>query len=243
MKAVPVFMDTIQEASHQWLVPDPLKAKHSTFFNKDCRHQLRAQRKAHRLMLRKLNQQNIKHFQTKSKNLKTCIRLSKCHAAAKVASEVTNTNIWCLNDWYRGIRHHFTPVLSKGDGTFTILPSEKTSLMHKSWFASKPLTPDPRDHCDLESPIGNTRTLERIPWTEIMKVLTSCSNQSTPGQSGIGYAILKWVAKSAPDELAAIIRTSVCFGIHHPCWKTSAIIAIPKAKKPSYADPKAWCLI
>ena len=99
---------------------------------------------------------------------------------------------------------------------------------------------DPRYSCDLDTPNENTRTLECLPWSEITNVLKSCSNQSAPGQSGIGYAILKWVAKSAPDELGAVICASIKFGIHHPCWKTSAIVAILKAKKPTYSDPKAW---
>ena len=54
------------------------------------------------------------------------------------------------------------------------------------------------------------------------------------------YHILKWCLKFAPDEFVAIIRASIKFGIHHPMWKTSAVVVIPKAKKPSYADPKAW---
>ena len=184
MQAVPIFMDAILYASQEWLKPSPPKARHSSFFNKDCRRQLKLQRKAHRNMLRKPNQQNVKKFQAEGKSLKTC--------------------------------------------------------MHKSWFASEPLPDDPRYACDLDTPNENTRTLEPIPWSEITNTLKSCLNQSAPGQSGIGYAILKWVAKSAPDELGAIIRASIKFGIHHPCWKTFAIVAIPKAKKPSYADPKAW---
>ena len=64
-----------------------------------------------------------------------------------------------------------------------------------------------------------------------------------PGASGVGYKILKWAFTEAPDEMMAIIRVSLKLGIHHPKWKSSLVMVIPKAKKPSYSDPKVWRLI
>ena len=37
----------------------------------------------------------------------------------------------------------------------------------------------------------------------------------------------------------AVVRAAVKFGTHHPRWKSSLVVAIPKPNKPNYSSPKA----
>jgi hypothetical protein len=112
-------------------------------------------------------------------------------------------------------------------------------MMHDSWFSPpKPLKQT--FPYNLQIPLPNTCDLELVTVKEISDTLKSCSNTSTPGTSGIGYKILKWALTAAPDEFMAIIQASIKLGIHHDLWKSTTVVVIPKAKKPSYTDPKTW---
>jgi len=131
----------------------------------------------------------------------------------------------------------YTPILYTPSGEVKVYPKEKAELMHKSWFAPpKPITGD----FSINGPNTNTRTFHLVTYKEIQDVLSKTSNQSAPSSTGIGYKILKWAFTAAPDEMSAIIKASLKLGHHHKRWKSSLVIVIPKAKKPSYSNPKAW---
>jgi len=93
---------------------------------------------------------------------------------------------------------------------------------------------------EFEGTNHNTRHFEPVTFREIEEMLKSTSNTSAPSSTGIGYKILKWALTTAPDEMTAIIKASIKLGTHHPRWKSSLVMVIPKVKKPSYSDPKAW---
>jgi len=62
---------------------------------------------------------------------------------------------------------------------------------------------------------------------------------SDPFPSALAPSVWKWVMSVAPDQLTAIIRTSIKLGIHHPSWKQSLIAVIPKNNKKDMAQPKS----
>ena len=239
LRGVEIMHEAIVHASREILTPKPHSPRRCFWFRQDCRKALREMREAQRRMRACKTKQNIENYRTKCQDLKKTIRLNKSLGAAEFASTVTPANVWRLNDWYRGNRRHFSPILKGPDGTFAVSPKEKTDMMHRAWFVPpKPLKED--FPYDLNVPLHNTRELGPVTVKEVQDTLKSTSNTSAPGPSGIGYKILKWALSAAPDEFVAIIRASVKLGIHHPSWKESLVCVIAKAKKPSYADPKAW---
>jgi len=71
--------------------------------------------------------------------------------------------------------------------------------------------------------------------------LSSTSNKSAPGLSGITYQLLKWAFHSRPDRFLDLFNNAVSLG-HHP-WSDALVAVIPKPKKPDYSLPKAYCPI
>ena len=72
-----------------------------------------------------------------------------------------------------------------------------------------------------------------------MDSLNDTSNTSAPGLSGLNYKVWKWVATIAPEQFIAIIHAAIHLGIHHPSWKKSMVIVIPKNNKKDMALPKS----
>jgi hypothetical protein len=56
----------------------------------------------------------------------------------------------------------------------------------------------------------------------------------------MGYKALRWAWSLCPNEILATLQMGLFHGIHHPRWKSSVTVAIPKPNKPSYSDPKAY---
>ena len=237
-QAVDTFHEALFEASNKVLAPKPPKPRPSFWFSALCRKLISQVRDKRRLSrLDPYNTERRKDLLITTNKMKRTIKLSKKLGAAEFASQVTHANVWRLNNWYRGKRQVYTPILKDPEGNVHVTPAEKADLMHNSWFSP----PEPlQGNFSWEGTNANTREFQPVTESEIRKVLASTSNTSAPRSSGIGYKILKWAWVANPDEMAAIIKASIKLGIHHERWKSSLVVVIPKAKKPTYSDPKAW---
>ena len=234
LMATNVLHDAMIYASELTLKPKPKKPRPSFWFTNSCRKELNELRLLKRKT--KINKDYLT-LRKAERHFKKTVTMSKRLGSAEFAAKVTHKNVWRLNSWYRGRRNHFTPVLKDSEGKPHISPEEKTNLMHSAWFdPPKPI----EGNFEWSGTDTNTREFASVTWKEIHETLTSTSNTSAPGGSGIGYRILKWALSECPDEITAIIRASIKLGIHLPRWKTALIVVIPKAKKPTYSDPKAW---
>ena len=102
-----------------------------------------------------------------------------------------------------------------------------------AWFPDTPnLTqgdiPSPAPSSYYVQPTENTRECPPVTNEEVEFTFKHVSNTSAPGPSGLRYRPLKWAYDSRPDEFTAIVRASVKFGYHHPRWKRSHIVSVPK---------------
>jgi len=238
LEATNIFHECMIEASDLTLQPKPPKPKPSFWYNNLCRSGVRKVRDSKRQYKLDPSDTTLQELKTNTTKYKRTIRLSKKLGAAKFTNKVTRDNIWRLNSWYRGARRTYTPILIDGTtGDIRVYPEDKANLMHNAWFTP----PQPIPGCfEFEGTNHNTRRFKPVTFREIEEILKSTSNTSAPGSTGIGYKILKWVLTAAPDEMTAIVKASIRIGTHHPRWKSSLVVVIPKAKKPSYSDPKAW---
>jgi len=238
LDATNIFHTCMIEASDHTLQPKPPKPKPSFLFSNLCRSGVNKVRDSRRQYKLSPNETTLQELKTNTTKYKRTIRLSKKLGVAEFANKVTRDNVWRLNSWYRGARRTYTPILlDESTGEVKVYPEDKANLMHSSWFT--PPKPIPGDF-SFEGTNHNTRHFEPVTFREIEDTLKSTSNTSTPGSTGIGYKILKWALAAAPDKMSTIVKSSIKLGVHHPRWKSSLVVVIPKAKKPSYSDPKAW---
>src|SRR5258708_7782191 len=84
-----------------------------------------------------------------------------------------------------------------------------------------------------------SRKLQPITAEEIDDALRNMSNTSAPRISGLNYKALKWAFCCYEDKLVAIVRASIKLGFHHPRWKTSLAVSVPKSNKLDYSSPRA----
>ena len=149
-----------------------------------------------------------------------------------------NTNLWRLNSWYRGIRKSITPSLKRLDSSWASSSQEKVELLSHTWFPP-PAQISGDFFTPLQSVNPHARPFISVTYEEIQNALKGTSNTSPPGLLGLNYKVLKWAFMAQPDELVAIIRASVKLGIHHPQWKSSLVVAIPKPGKKDYSAPRS----
>ena len=171
--------------------------------------------------------------------LRRIIRKAKWDWATQVAQEIEPTKIWSLTNWFKGIRRYGSPSITHPDGTLVTSPAEKADLFLTSFFPPPPLivspsvefTPDLRTNVLPFAPINEL---------EIQQHLRTCSNSSAPGPSGITYRALKWAWTTQSEFITYILQWSLELGLHHPDWKHSICVVIPKPGKPSYSSPRSF---
>ena len=114
---------------------------------------------------------------------------------------------------------------------------EKANILTSSWFpppAQIPgLFPAPKN------PLPCTHPFFEVMRKEIDDSLNDTSNTSAPGISSLNYKVLKWAFAFHPVALQLVIQASVQLGIHHPRWKCTLVVAVPKPGKKDYSSPQS----
>jgi hypothetical protein len=84
----------------------------------------------------------------------------------------------------------------------------------------------------------NRRTFFRVTEEEVRQALSTTSNKSAPGPSGITYKLLKWTFEANPDLIITTLNGALEQGTHP--WGTADVVVIPKPNKPDYSLAKAY---
>lgn len=74
---------------------------------------------------------------------------------------------------------------------------------------------------------------------EIEQLLKETKNSSAPGESGIGYLLLKRAWTHIDKQLMAIFTACLKLGYHPIWWKSTTVVVIPKPNKSDYTSLKA----
>ena len=144
-------------------------------------------------------------------------------------------NLWQAVRWTKR-RHQsrIPPIMTDSGPSQT--PSEMVEAFSSRFFSANrlPVSPSQPDDPDPLPP----RPFERISAEEIKAALSTSSNKSAPGPSGITYKLLKWAFEARPDRFVELFNAALTLG-HHP-WKEAKVVVIPKPSKPDYSLPKAY---
>jgi hypothetical protein len=150
---------------------------------------------------------------------------------------ITTANVWEVAAWHHGRRQTRIPALVDANGVLTFEHDSMSSIFTDRFFARDPgdiLLTFPDD-----PPARSTRTFAPITADEAFALLSRTSNTSSPGDSGIGWALLKRGWGPASEALTAVYNACVTLGHHPAVWKKAVVVVIPKPDRPDYTQAKA----
>ena len=103
--------------------------------------------------------------------------------------------LWSAVRATKGRRNVFIPALQSPIGP-TQDPAKQAEILRAQFH------PSSHPHVDInqqdDPPPLPTRHLEPVTEAEVSRALKPTNNSSTPGPSGIGYKLLKWVFEASP---------------------------------------------
>jgi Reverse transcriptase (RNA-dependent DNA polymerase) len=94
-------------------------------------------------------------------------------------------------------------------------------------------------HFPDDPPAHPSRRFHRISEEECWEQLRVTANTSAPGDSGIGWSLLKRAWGTIKELLTFIFNRCLCLGVHPTRWKHAVVVVIPKPDKPDYSHAKA----
>ena len=167
------------------------------------------------------------------KDLKRLIKKSKREWADEY---ISNAEVWEVAAWRHGRWSSAIPALKDNNGTLRYGHQEMADLLSERFFANPNIIPlrfpdDP--------PPRPPRPFTDFSTEEIERLLKDTKNSSAPGESGIGYLLLKKAWPRIDVLLTSIYTACLRLGYHPVRWKSATVVVIPKPNKSDYSSPKA----
>lgn len=183
--------------------------------------------------VRCIQQVSEEHHPPLQKALRKLIKVTK-HQWAE--DYIITADVWEVAAWRHGRRSALIPALKDADGTLRYGHQEMADLLSERFFAepntipmSFPDDPPPRP----------TRRFTDFSEEEIERQLKETKNMSAPGESGIGYLLLKKAWPHISHILTPLYLACVHLGYHLVRWKSATVVVIPKPNKNDYSSAKA----
>ena len=129
--------------------------------------------------------------------LRNVITQSKRQWAYDFLHHTTSENLWEAAAWHKGHSIKRIPPLLISHSTLLHNPIQMSAALQQRFFVTdrpqvapiQPNDPPPLPPCDFPP----------ITEEEVKAAIAPTSNKSTPGSSGINYALLKWAFRARPD--------------------------------------------
>jgi hypothetical protein len=150
---------------------------------------------------------------------------------------ITTANVWEVAAWRHGRRQTHIPALVDANGTLTFNHDSMSTIFADRFFAWD-LGDIPLSFPD-DPPTQPVRPFAPITADEAFALLSRASNTSSPGDLGIGWALLKKGWGPASETLTAVFNACITLGHHPAVWKNAVVVVIPKPDWPDYTQAKA----
>ena len=183
--------------------------------------------------------------------MQSCTGTERCLAATAFCRTVLDTkhnwgstflfqpnvhDLWQATCWWHGRKSSCIQPLCSPSGDVTHIAAEMDATLAACFFPSHS-APVAASQPDDPPPLP-PRDLAAVSSAELTSALSSTSNKSAPGPSGIGYKLLKWAFAASPDRFVRLFDACLSLG-HHP-WRSAHILLLPKLSCPDYSLPKAY---
>ncbi|KAB5587930.1 Reverse transcriptase from mobile element jockey protein [Ceratobasidium theobromae] len=212
--------------------PTQRKAPRAPWWNEDC------SAACSRVVKAKEERLDREEIRARTSHLWYCIRKAKRSFFDEICSTARPDNIWGINQWYRGRKSYGLPTLRKPDGMLATTNSEKSEVLHSTFF---PFTPGQPTGASIDAATQQDElAFPPISRSEIATNLASCSNKSAPGAHGTNYRVLRWAFAVRGDLIEALYNAMLTLEYHPVCLKNALIAPIPKPNKFDFASPKAY---
>jgi hypothetical protein len=115
-------------------------------------------------------------------------------------------------------------------------PAVQAGILHSKFFPSAccPIAPSQNDD---PNPLP-VQDFKPIIEDKVVHALSTTSNSSTPGLSGVNYKLLKWAFSASPLCFVNLFNSCIKFGSHP--WHSAKVVPVPKPHKPNYGLAKAY---
>ena len=243
-EAVSVMDRAMVEASSRTMKAPHFKQRISPWFTQEVKAAISRARAAHRhlRLARTQSPQTLRWagiaYRVARRKVRRVVAKAKRDWALHFAGDVATRDVWKLTSWYKGVRRHTVPHLTRPDGSTAVSSEDKCPLFHQTFFPPPP--PVHVDDFNPALPRENTRPFVDVTPQEVENCLKKTSNKSAPGYSGVSYQAIKWVWAIHPDWLMFVIKWSLRLGVHNDRWKRSVTVVLPKPGKPRYDTPKSY---
>ena len=149
---------------------------------------------------------------------------------------ITNADVWEVAAWRHGRRSALIPALKDANGTLQYGHQDMANLLSERFFAEPNVIPMSFHDDPAPRP---TREFVDFSEDEIYLQLKATKNSSAPGESGIGYLLLKRAWPHISHILTPLYSACVRQGYHPVRWKSATVVVIPKPNKTNYSSAKA----
>ena len=129
---------------------------------------------------------------------------------------VTTSNVWDVAKWQHGRKLSTIAALKKPDGTLTFDPEEMADILATRFFVQEPSDVE-------ESQWDDPPSQEEHPFPpfqkgELLRLLTDTSPKSTPGHTGISWALLKLAWEVIAEHIVTLANACLEVGYHLRCY-------------------------
>src|SRR5262249_37821536 len=148
------------------------------------------------------------------------IRDAKRDWAEKFLSNPSISDLWEAAGWRHGRKQAGIPHLTKPNGETTSSEQEKADLLEETFIKQ---TSEPCADKQPDDPAPRPqRHYTPINEEEVKDAVKPTSNRSAPGESGIGWKLLKWAVEANPHIFPNIYNACLVHRVHP--WKHAIII-------------------
>lgn len=149
---------------------------------------------------------------------------------------IRNADIWEVAGWCHGRQSSLIPALKNKSSMLCYDHQSMANLLSNHFFAEANFIPTsfPDD-----PPPRSPRQFIDFSTDEIERLLKETKNTSAPGESGIGYLLIKKAWPHISDILTKVYLACVRLGYHLRRWKSATIVIIPRPNKSDYSSAKS----
>jgi hypothetical protein len=186
--------------------------------------------------------ESIRTLRLAHNTFKSSIRKAKCIFYNEKLCQATYKTIWDFKKWMQACCTYPSPAISQGlNQPPAVYHADKCNTLWNVLFPD--VAEDLNIDIDTLAPHPEQYKWPPVTCTEVHKALFRQSPKKAPGPDRILFRALRWAWTVGSEQIYQMIAVCVQVGYHPRPWRESILVALQKAHKPDYSQPRAYRLI